>query len=149
MTRVCGTALLLSVLAPASAFAQAARPQPYRPPSSSSGIGIRAYGIFEVNSIAAKDSFEAVLGTSQLTAPGVGVEATNLWKGIFARFTAASTSKDGSRVFVNNGQAFPLNIPLTVKMTPIEVGGGWRFALKGRLTPYGGASFVSLGYEET
>ena len=152
MTRSCAMALVLcafSLLAPVSVFAQAAAPRPYRPPSSSSGIGIRAYGIFDVNSIAAKDTFDAVFGTAQLTAPGAGVEATGLWKGVFARFTATTMSDEGSRVFVNNGTAFDLGIPLTLKMTPIEAGGGWRFALKGRLTPYVGASFVSVAYEET
>ena len=36
-------------------------------------------------------------------------------------------------------------------MTPIEAGGGWRFASKtgSRFTPYAGAAFLSMGYTET
>ena len=60
-------------------------------------------------------------------------------------------ARPGSRVFVSGGEVFPLGIPLTVTMTPIEAGGGWRFASTagGRLTPYAGAAFLSMGYTET
>jgi hypothetical protein len=52
---------------------------------------------------------------------------------------------------VSGSEVFPLGIPLTVTMTPIEAGGGWRFASKtgSRFTPYAGAAFLSMGYTET
>src|SRR5262245_55662341 len=53
-----------------------ARPgQPRRDP-----VGFRAYVNFDYLSIAAKDSFEAVLGTSTISAVGGGGEVLNLWK---------------------------------------------------------------------
>jgi len=149
MTRVCGTALAL-VLVASPAFAQATTS--YGPSSSSSGVGIRAYAVVDVDSISATKSFEAVLGTSQLTALGAGVDATGVFGNLFFRVAVTRATKDGTRVFVDGGQVFPLNIPLTVRLTPIEVGGGWRFESKrkpSRFVPYIGASFVSLGYEET
>ena len=35
--------------------------------------------------------------------------------------------KTGQRAFVNNGQTFPLGIPLTATITPIEFSAGYRF----------------------
>jgi len=119
------------------------------PPSAPSSIGLRAYGIVDVNALAAKESFDAVLGTSQLTAFGGGVDVVNIWKHVFARVAVTRARKTGSRVFVSGSEVFQLGIPLTVTMTPIEAGGGWRFVTKsGRLTPYAGISFLSMGYSE-
>lgn len=144
--------LLLAVAAPARAE-QTARPAP-RPAArpASSGIGVRAYGIVDLNALAAKDSFDAVLGTSHLTAFGGGVDVVDIWKHLFARVAVTRARKSGSRVFVaDNGEVFPLGIPLTVTMTPIEVGGGWRFVSRKnpRVSPYAGAAFLSMGYTET
>lgn len=139
---VCAAAALLLLLPPAPAAAQNA---------PSSRIGLRAYGVVDLNALAAKDSFDAVLGTSQLTAFGGGADVVEIWKHLFARVAVTRARKAGTRVFVANGQVFPLGIPLTVTMTPIEVGGGWRFASSrdSRLTPYAGAAFLSMGYTET
>jgi hypothetical protein len=140
----CAAAAIVLAL-PGAARAQS--PQPKAPPA----IGLRAYGIVDADTLAAKDSFDAVLGTSRLTAFGGGVDVTDIWKHVFVRVAATRASKTGSRVFVSGTQVFPLGIPLTVTMTPIEVGGGWRFASKGssRVTPYAGVSFLSVGYTET
>ena len=142
---VCAAAALLLTLPPAPATAQDA------PSSTSPRIGLRAYGVVDLNTLAAKDSFDAVLGTSQLTAFGGGADVVDIWKHLFARVAVTRARKAGTRVFVANGQVFPLSIPLTVTMTPIEVGGGWRFAFSrdSRLTPYAGAAFLSMGYTET
>jgi hypothetical protein len=112
-------------------------------------LGFRAYGIVDFDSVAMKQSFDAVLGTSQVKAFGGGVEVVDIWKHLFARVTVTRARKRGSRVFVSGGQVFPFGIPLTVTMTPVEVGGGWRFTgLHGRVTPYAGGGFVSMGYTE-
>jgi hypothetical protein len=60
--------------------------------------------------------------------------------------------KTGTRVIVDGTEAIPLNIPLTIGMTPIELGGGWRFGGldKGsHLVPYVGAAGLFLQYRET
>ncbi len=118
------------------------------PPSS---IALRAYGIVDLDSVAATQSFTAVLGTSKLKAFGGGVDVVDIWKHLFVRVAVTRARKTGSRVFVSGAQVFPLGIPLTVTMTPVEAGGGWRFPLKagGRLTPYAGLAFLSMGYSET
>ena len=135
---------MVGVPGPAHAAGQNAQPK------SPSPIGLRAYAIADADSIAATESFEAVLGTSRLQAFGGGVEITDIWKHLFARVAVTRARKSGSRVFVSGTQVFPLGIPLEVTMTPIEAGGGWRFVTKSnRLTPYAGAAFLSMGYTET
>lgn len=113
-------------------------------------------------SSSAPDTFTALLGSalfSGLTA-GADVYGGVLPFGLFARVGFAQFSADGERVFIVNGESFGTGIPLTVTMTPIQLGGGVRFRLgqpttggnrsiASRLTPYGGAGVVFLTYRET
>jgi hypothetical protein len=139
--------LAMPAVARAGPDQDAQNPQPARPRKPLS-IGLRAYGIVDFNTLAAKESFEAVLGTPKLKAYGGGVEV-DIWKNIFVRVAGTRARETGSRVFVSGGDVFQLGIPLTVTMTPIEAGGGWRFRSKsGRLTPYAGISYLSMGYVE-
>jgi len=142
---VCVAAAFVVVVPGAARAGQAAPPGPPSP------IGLRAYAIVDLDALAAKESFAAVLGSSQFTAAGGGLDVVDIWKHLFARVAVTRARQTGSRVFVSGGEVFPLDIPLTVTMTPIEVGGGWRFPPKagGRFTPYAGAAFLSLGYTET
>jgi hypothetical protein len=128
-------------------FAGAAPAQTYSPPSSGPSIGFRAYGGVDATSMAARDSFDAAFGTSMVSGAGGGAEV-DIWKHLFVRVAATHAKKTGSRVFVDAGQVFDLNIPMTVTMTPLEVGGGWRFISRSRFAPYVGAAFVSLAYDE-
>ena len=136
--------LLVPSVARAAPEQNAQNPQPRKPLS----ISLRAYGIADYNSLTAKRSFEAVLGTSTLESFGGGV-AVDIWKHLFVRVAGTRARETGRRVFVSGSEVFPLGIPLTVTMTPIEAGGGWRFATKsGRFTPYAGVSYLSMGYAE-
>ena len=134
--RAFALALLLSVfISPAAASAQS--------------IGIRGYATFGVAQLAAKDTFEAVADTSQQPVFGGGIQVTNIWKGIFADLGVAQIEPiEGQRVFVNDGEVFELNIPLEVKMRPVDLAAGWRFAYA-RVSPYVGAGMTFFRYEET
>jgi hypothetical protein len=136
--------LLAVILLAGSAAAQPSVPPPAKPAS----IGFRAYGTIDFNFLTAVNSFDAVFGDHQLTSYGGGAEI-NVWKTLFLRISAAHVRRTGTRVFVDGSDVFPLDIPLTVTMTPIEAGGGWRFASSGRVTPYVGGAFLSVGYQET
>jgi Outer membrane protein beta-barrel domain len=123
--------------------------------ASAQTIGFRLYGVIDSDSIAASKSFKATLGTSRLTAFGGGGEV-DIFRNLFVRATVTTTKKTGTRVFVDTTQSVPqvysLHIPLTLTLTPVEVGGGLRFPIgssKTSITPYGGASFLSVGYQET
>jgi hypothetical protein len=144
------------VVVPAMAMAQT-RPSPpakqpaRRPPAKKNPIGFRAYVGWDFEALTASKSFDAVTGSSSFNGPAGGFEVLNLWHKVFVRVTFAHMSQDGQRVFVNNGQVFPLNIPLTVGMTPIELGAGFRHVTdkKGRYTVYAGVSALFLKYSET
>ena len=148
--------LVCVVFAPSAALGQT-RPQPRpspparTPPPKKSKVGVRAYGFYDFEALAASKTFDAVAGSSTLNSFGGGVEVTNIWRKVFVRMTFAHGSKDGQRVFVNNGTVFPLNIPLTVGMTPIELGAGWRTTVdkKGLTGVYVGGGVVFLNYSET
>jgi hypothetical protein len=138
---------ILALLATVSLACPAAAQTSAAPASGS--VGFRAYGAFDFNAPAATKSFDAVFGSSQLFGYGGGAEV-DVWRHLFLRIGVSHAQRTGSRVFVDDtGQVFSLNIPLTMTMTPIEGGGGWRFASKSRLTPYIGGAFVSVGYQET
>jgi len=148
--------LVCATLAPSQAAAQtrtpppqtqpARRPAPRKPP-----VGFRAYGFYEFQALAASESFKAVTGSSTTNGYGAGFEVTNVVSKVFIRATFAHASKDGNRVVVDNGQVFNLGIPLTVGMTPFEIGGGWRSVAdrRGRYAAYFGAGVVFLNYSET
>jgi len=123
------------------------------PPTSKLNPGVRAYAFTEIENLKATESFTTVLGTARLTFFGGGADAVNLWNGVFARFAFSHSEKTGTRVLVDSSKnVYPLNIPLTVTMTPIEIGGGWRFLAldkKGRIVPFVGGGGVFLHYKET
>lgn len=117
-------------------------------------ISYRAYGLYDTVSLSASDSFDAVYGETRIAGFGAGVEALDLWKGVFARFTVSRLNKDGGErvvVIEETGQTFPTGIPTEVSMTPLEFGLGWRHALGAadRYVGYGGASALRFGYRET
>lgn len=161
VTRSTTTALLLCCLALAdSAHAQVAsgperadaltqtRPAPRRPPTRSF---VRGYVLFDSTTLSATKTFDAVIGVSRVSMLGGGGEILDVWKGLFGRVAASSTTETGSRVVVFDDEVIALGIPLTVELKPLELAAGWRFRplLNGRLIPYAGAGLLRMGYKET
>lgn len=144
--------MMLSVSASAPAFAQARPPaQPSAPRAwSETGSGYRAYVMFDQVSFTAKDSFDAVLGKSSLSATGVGGEF-RFWKGLFVRGSYSAMKETGERAFVVGGQVIPVGIPLSVEMKPFEFSVGWRLPLdrSERFVAYGGGGSLYVKYRET
>jgi hypothetical protein len=121
------------------------------PPAKRRSLGVRAFVTFDVDALAASQTFQAVVGTSTPRAIGGGGEVLNLWKGLFVHVAASKMKETGSRVAVANGDSVPLDIPLTVEMTPIEIGAGWRVDLgrRRRAGVYVGGGLLHLLYRET
>lgn len=109
---------------------------------------MRGIGAFGLQSMSAADSFDAVVGKTSLNQFGGGVQVVNLWRSLFLEATVERSKAEGERVFVFDGDVFPLGIPLTVTLVPIDIVGGWRFQNLRRVVPYGGAGLTSLGYRE-
>ena len=97
----------------------------------------------------ASQSFEAVHGSKSGPLFGAGAQVI-VGRNLFVSFDVSRFQKDGERVVVAAGEAFPNGIATTISVTPIEVSAGWRFD-DGRRTviPYLGAGAGWHRYKET
>ena len=102
-------------------------------------------------SFAASESFDAVLGSSSGFIFGGGAEVGLPWGGLYFGVGAWRFSEEGERVFVSGSEVFPLGIPLTVEVTPVEVTGGWRFKnVSARVScPTWAGAGAAYAYKET
>ena len=140
---VCGT---LALTAPA---AQAQNRTPAGRPAPEPAIRVRGFGEFGGRTFTASQSFEAVLGSKSGVIFGAGAEAL-VGRNLFVSFGVSRFQKDGERVVVADGEAFPIGIDTTISVVPIEVSGGWRFADPGRtVIPYLGGGVSWHRYKET
>jgi hypothetical protein len=133
---------------PDAGTADARQVKPLAPPAR---IGFRAFGHYEMVSFTAKETFDAVFGTSTMQGPGGGGEVLGIWKGLFVRGALSQMTDTGSRAFVFGNDVIPVNVPLTVKIRTVELGGGWRVQPRRipRLAIYGGGGVLRLTYDET
>ena len=105
---------------------------------------------FEGQSMTAKDSFDAVTGSSTVTGIGIGLEVHDVWRRVFLRGAISKLNTSGERVIVDEGDVFSLGIPIEIKMTPIELAAGWRFKPIGSrgIVPYVGGGPLFLKHRE-
>jgi hypothetical protein len=129
--------IALALCAPAAARAQSSPP-----------ISVRAFGAVGSEHFTATETFTATMGSGTGTFYGGGVEV-DFRSGIFARFGGSRYKKIGERALSLDGQIYPLGIPLTVTIVPLEFTAGYRLWPTRRVVPYVGAGFGSYGYTET
>ena len=91
-------------------------------------FALRGFGDVGGTRFTATESFTAVLGSPGGVVYGGGVEAV-FAQSLFVSFRASRFQKDGTRVFVFEGEPIDLGIATTVKVTPIELTVGYRFTL--------------------
>jgi hypothetical protein len=139
------TALLVAVLvsAPLAAQTNADSFDETYPASA------RLFFVATEQSFAAKTTFDAAFGKSMAPFFGGGLQVA-IRNGVFVEFGISRFKKTGQRAFLNNGQAFPLGIPLTATITPLELSAGYRFGAAGmsRFIPYAAAGIGRYGYRE-
>jgi hypothetical protein len=111
--------------------------------------GVRAFASVMADKMAASESFNTIIGKDSIVSFGGGVQAVNLWRGLFVEAAYERSSEDGERVFVLDDEVFPLGIPLQIKMQTIDIVGGWRQSVGGPISAYGGAGATLLRYQET
>ncbi len=118
-------------------------------PLSAQDVDIKGYGMLGTMRFAASESFDAVLGSSSGFIFGGGAEVGLPLGGLYVGIGAWRFEDDGERVFISGSEVFPLGIPITVTVTPLEITGGWRFKnLSPRLVPYVGGGWSSFAYRE-
>ena len=150
----------LAIAAPAAAQATGTsssrkRPgstsKPASPPLPKPKMNVRAFGAFDIESMAAAKTFDAVTGSSVLIGYGGGAEVVNLWKHLFVRGDFVTGSSSGERAFVVESQVVQTGIPITVRLSTTEIGGGWRFPLRKQPkdTPYAGGALLFVHHTET
>lgn len=144
--------LLLASPIVTTASAQAKpRPRPSAAARPSRSVQIGGYVMVGRVNLAAVDSFDAILGQTSGPIFGGGARVGLPFGGLFVDVGAWRYRGEGERVFVSNSIVYPLNIPVEVTMTPLEITAGWRFRVPriARLTPYVGGGLTSLTYRET
>jgi outer membrane protein W len=139
-------ALLFLSAVPAAAQVRAPSRQPPRQPYPS--VSPRGFVMFGQQQFTAKQTFEAVFGKSVQPLLGGGVDVV-LARHVFVEFGFSRFEKTGERVFRSGTETFHLGIPLTAKITPFEIAGGYRLTEWRLVIPYGGAGFGTYKYEET
>ncbi len=142
---VCAAVVGCALAQPQAAHAQ------QRPAAAPQEASIRAFGDIGATFFAASDTFDAVLGSSTGVFYGGGVEVVFPGR-YFFNVRLSRVKKSGERVFVDEGEVFPLGIPVDVGITPVEVTGGYRFRPRGRsqnVIPYIGAGVGWHRYSET
>jgi hypothetical protein len=124
-------------------------------------VRIAVYGTAGIFSATAKDSFTAILDTRSGTDVGVGAQIalqSGKLRGLFVQVDASRFEETGQRVFVDDREVFPLGIPLTIGLTPIELSAGYRFnpsrrvrgaVVASRIAVFAGGGVGSVGYKET
>lgn len=111
-------------------------------------FSIRPLVMFTEQRFSAGTSFDANFGDSNGTFWGGGVQVVQEGR-TYLEFTASQFKKTGQQAFLNNGQAFRLNIPMQVTITPIELTGGYRYRRWTYVIPYGGGGVGFYHYKQT
>ena len=110
-------------------------------------LSVRGYVTYGSTVFSSSETLEAITGETSKSGIGGGATVVGIWRGLFADIGISQQELDGQRVFVDDGTIYPLGIPVTMRMRPVDVAGGWRF-LFGRLSPYAGAGVSFIDYEE-
>jgi opacity protein-like surface antigen len=141
-------AIILTFATALPLAAQPRGPLVFGQDSEAPSVSLRPFFLFSAERPAAKQTFDAVFGDSLQQFWGGGVQAA-FRNGFHVEVAASRFEKTGQRAFVSNGQAFPLGIPLTVRITPLEFSAGYRFRASPRVIPYLGAGVARYAYLET
>jgi outer membrane protein W len=113
-------------------------------------LSIRPFVMATEESFTAIDTFDAAFGKTVFPFVGGGVQVV-VHDRFFAEVGASRFRQAGQRAYLSGGKAFPLGIPLTATITPLEITAGYRFRLRQlpRVRPYAAAGFGSYAYQET
>jgi hypothetical protein len=112
-------------------------------PGTRPAVGVRAFGDITSTAFTAKDTFKAVFGSPSGVFFGGGAEV-RMADVVFVQAAIRRYRATGERVFVSNGEVFPLGIEDTLTLTPVTFTFGGRVPL-GHLAAFAGAG---IGFEQ-
>jgi hypothetical protein len=133
---------------------------PAPPSPTGRPLRVAVFGTGGVFNATAKESVAAVLDTRSGTDVGFGAQVawqSGRLRGLFVEVDVSRFEKTGERVFVHDREVFPLGIPLTIGLTPIEVSAGYRVNPTRRtrrglvaspVAYFAGGGIGSVGYRE-
>jgi hypothetical protein len=150
MTRVVAFVMLLTFAGTGHALAQA-NPRPQAQASTPArGIELGGYAMLGLINFTAADTFDVGVGSPFGSIFGGGARVGLPVGGLFVNIGAWRFRHGGERVFMFEGEAISLGIPLTVTITPLEVSAGWQFRFRGapEFRPYVAGGLTSYGYRE-
>ena len=117
-------------------------------PSDVPGLALRPFVVGGLERFTAHQTFDAVFGRPFQPNWGGGLQLA-FRSGFYIDVTASRFQKTGQRAFFHEGEGFGLGIPLTVKVTPLEVTVGARTRAGSGVYPYVGAGIGTYRYQET
>ena len=124
-------------------------------------LRVAVFGTAGLFTATANNSFEAVLDTHSGTDFGVGAQVAwqaGALRSLFVEVDASRFEETGERAFVHEGGVFPLGIPLTIGLRPIELSAGYRLnpvhrtrtgVVASPVAWFAGGGIGSVGYSET
>jgi hypothetical protein len=125
---------------------------PAKPKVPRKPIGVQAFGLFDLEKVAASQAFDTVTGSSWLFGYGGGVDVLNIWSELFIRGALTFASTSGQRSNVVDGVPLETGFPVDIGQRTIEIGAGWRFPPKNKnskATYYVGGGLIFLHHSET
>jgi len=113
-------------------------------------VSLRPFVMGSEQAFAAATTFDAIFGGSRQPFFGGGLQVV-IANQFYAEVGASRFKRTGERAFYSNGQAYRLGLPLTARITPLEIAGGYRFRFGPDpvVLPYAGAGLGWYSYDET
>ncbi|MEX2269822.1 MAG: outer membrane beta-barrel protein [Vicinamibacterales bacterium] len=138
-------ALVCLLCGAAPAFAQEVDPPPA--PRKPRAFEIRGYFVAGSEQTESPKTFDAIFGSERLLLIGGGGEliVARRW---LVRGQVSQFSDTGTRVFVDAGEVFSLNIPLEVTVRATEFSAGYRFLVKPRWALFAAAGRTQYSLTE-
>jgi hypothetical protein len=130
---------------PARAPRPVTAPRPLPPPGPA--LALRGFGQAGLIGFAARQTFTAVTGESYGPTFGAGAQL-RFRRGLYVEVSIERFRKTGERVFVFNGETFPLGIPNTVTVQPVVAALGYRPPSAASVRPYLGAGIGGYRLQE-
>jgi opacity protein-like surface antigen len=117
-------------------------------PAQAQGLmQVRGFADLGSTVFSAAQSFDAVLGSNRGLVIGAGVEVAHP-RGVFGGMRVSRFRGNGERVFVFEGDRFPLGVPTVVTVVPVVFTAGYRYQRWPRLSPYGAGGIGLHRYTE-